>query len=243
MLAYRLSIWICDRFFSGHCTRIHDSMLEAPSEWEFAYSLDWEPWVDASDEIRELLEQGNAIRDADMEAAFRLWLQAADAGSIQAMVAVGQCYDYGAGAEKDFGLAQEYYYRALCAGSWRATIDYAWLLERHGHLEHAEHVLADGVRAEFIPAFFRLASFRYRHSKSRKTRREIRPLLERAAEAGHPGAELMLARLMAQGKFGFRERRRGFGQIRRIVRRFSAEQDAKDSSGPGGTPAPATAAG
>ena len=141
---------------------------------------------------------------SDPAASLKLYRKAADAGSVWAMEMVGWFYDVGRGVSADFGQAQEYYYRALCAGSWMATIKYARLLEKHGYDDYWPNVLEDGVRADFIPAYYWLAWFRYKHAKNAEERRAVRPLLDHAAAAGHPGAEVLLIRSLLLGRFGIR---------------------------------------
>jgi TPR repeat protein len=174
------------------------------SDWERAHANESELWSDQSDEARELVAQARSLSDSDPAAALELYKKAADAGSVWAMEMTGRYYDIGKGVPEDFGQAQEYYYRALCAGSWMATIKYARLLERHGYHDYWSNVLEDGVRADFIPAFYWLAWFRYKHAKSAEERRAVRPLLEHAAAAGHPAAEVLLIRSLLLGRFGLR---------------------------------------
>ncbi|MDQ4086411.1 MAG: hypothetical protein M3177_00115 [Pseudomonadota bacterium] len=172
--------------------------------WERAHSNDAELWQEETARNRELNEQAYAVEDTDPAAAFRLYLEAAEAGSPWGMEMVGRHYDWGIGVEADFQKAAEYYHRALSAGSWMATIGYARLLEEHGYQDDCERVLEDGVASDFVPAYFCLAWIRYQRCKSRAACREIRPLLEYAASKGHPAAKVTLTRLMARGKFGLR---------------------------------------
>ncbi|MFA6117035.1 MAG: hypothetical protein WC729_23760 [Sphingomonas sp.] len=115
----------------------------------------------------------------------------------------------GTGVPPDFEQAQEYYRRAISGGSWMATIGYARLLALHGHYDHCEKLLEDGVGSDFIPAYFWLAWFRHERSPGGKARRAVKPLLEYAADKGHPGAKIILGRWLTIGKFGIREIPRG----------------------------------
>ncbi|MGQ0589217.1 MAG: hypothetical protein ACT4N8_06760 [Sphingosinicella sp.] len=142
------------------------------------------------------------MRDADPEAAFRMLLEAAEAGSAWATEAVARHYHAGTVVAADFDHAADHYYRAICAGSWLATIGYARLLAEHGDADESEAVLEDGVRQDFVPAYFWLARLRYDRSPTRATCREIRSLLDYAAKRGHPDAKQTLGRLMMKGKFG-----------------------------------------
>lgn len=201
-------------------------------EWERRHSNDWEMWSEQSDRARELNQQASELRESDPDAALRLRIEAADSGSVWAMQIVGWHYDTGTGVEESFDRSQEYYYRALCAGSWSVTIRYARLLERYGHRDHWEHVLQDGVKSDFVPSFYWLAWLRYKNSKSLQTRRDIRPLLERAVEAGRPAAEVMLGRLLLFGRYGLREIPRGVQMLRSFVAKRLREGEASTRTKP-----------
>ena len=84
-----------------------------------------------------------------------------------------------------------------------ATIHYARLLAELGHYDACERTLENGVASDFVPAYFWLAWCRYEQSKTTKVRGEVRPLLEYAAEKGHPEAKILLARWMALGKLAY----------------------------------------
>jgi len=184
------------------CEALWLSHWDQSNGWERANSNHDELWWRDSDRNRALIEEAQARQLADPEAAFRLLLEAAEAGSPWAMESVGWYYDTGTVVAADFDRAADYYHRAIRAGSWMATIGYARLLAEHGHFDECEEVLRDGVRLDFVPAFFWLAELRYERSPTRATCREIRPLLDYAAEQGHPGAKQTLGRLMVKGKFG-----------------------------------------
>lgn len=121
------------------------------------------------------------------------------------------------------------YRRAIESGSWFATIGYARLLADHGHFAKCEALLGDGVEQDFIPAFYRLARVRLQQSPGGKTRRAVRPLLERAAEAGHPGAARDLARMKARGQFGFLEIPAGYREVRRLAGRLMESEEGMPS--------------
>src|SRR3569623_2135435 len=136
------------------------------------------------------------------------------------MQSVGVRYHIGAGVTADFERAEKYYRRAISEGSQMATILYVRLLAKHGYRERCEQVVEDAVQTGCIPAFYWLAWFRLELSKSRKTAREIAPLVEYAAKEGHPGAEVMLGRLLLSGTLGLPGNPRGL----RIFRGFVARQ-------------------
>lgn len=222
-MACKLCAWLLGRF-APNCDPVRDSITDASSAWERAESNDYELWCEQPARARRLAEKALAAQDSDPEAAFRMHLEAADAGSVWAMEVVASCYHRGTAAEADFIRAQDYYYRALCGGSWMATIGYARLLAGQGYFEQCEEVLEDGVQNDFIPAYFWLAWYRYRRNQTAETCREIRPLLEVAAGRGHPEAELMLARLMARGRLGLRDIPKGLGRLLEMAGKFPPKQ-------------------
>ncbi|HEV7660504.1 MAG TPA: hypothetical protein VGO55_11730 [Allosphingosinicella sp.] len=207
----------CETLWAAHWNR--------SNAWERANSNQDELWWSDSGRNRALIEEARTHLDADPEAAFRMFLEAAEAGSA-AMEAVGWHYDTGTVVAADFDRAADYYHRAIGAGSWMATIGYARLLAEHGHFDACENVLRDGVRLDFVPAYFWLAWLRSERAPTRATCREIRPLLDHAAEQGHPGAMLTLARLMAKGRFGILAIPRGLRLLRETMPPILPRPDA-----------------
>jgi len=214
----------CDRFwewFWGHT-----------DAWERAHSNDRELWSKESDKTRETLKEAAAMSETD-PAALQLYLKAAEAGSVISMGRVGWQYWTGTGTAPDLAKAQEYYRRAIQGGSWTATIHYARLLAELGHHDTCETVLKDGVAVGFVPAYFWLAWLRYKRSKTREVCREVRPMLEYAAKAGHPGARRKLAQWMLFGRFGPREIFRGILLSLRLAHEYAGEaaKDAPEAAG------------
>ena len=131
-----------------------------------------------------MIQRAAKIEDTDPPAAFQLYLEAAEAGSTWSLEKIGWHYWTGTGVAADPQMALEYYHRAICGGSWMATIYYARLLSELGHHDDCERTLENGVASDFVPAYFWLAWFRYQQSKTTNVRREVRPLVEYAAEKG-----------------------------------------------------------
>jgi TPR repeat protein len=208
------------------CEALWTSHWDQSNAWERANSNQDELWWTDSDRNRALIEEAQARQGADPEAAFQMLLEAAEAGSAGAMESVGWHYDSGTVVTADFDRAADYYRRAICAGSWMATIAYARLLAEHGHFDECENVLRDGVRLDFVAAYFWLAWLRYDRSPTRATCREIRPLLDYAAEQGHPGAKQTLGRLMTKGKFGILAIPRGLKLLRETMPPILSRSDA-----------------
>jgi TPR repeat protein len=187
------------------CNRFRDRLWQRSDAWERAHSNDSELWAEESDENRKLINLALVLERTDAAAAFRLHLEAAEARSVWSTQKIGWHYQTGTGVAADSVMALEYYHRAICAGSWMATLHYARLLAEVGRYDDCVSTLEQGVASDFVPAYFWLAWFRYERSKSRKVCEEVRSLLEYAASHGHPAANFKLARWMLFGKFGPRK--------------------------------------
>lgn len=199
------------------CDALWRSHWDQSDAWERAHSNEDELWWRDSDRNRRLIEEAYSREDADAGAAFQLYLEAAEAGSPWALEAIASHYYAGRVVAADFERAADHYRRAIDAGSWMATISYARLLDAHGHVDEAEALLLDGVRRDFIPAYFWLACLRYDRNPTRATCRAIRPLLEYAGGQGHPGAKQTLGRLMAKGKLGLLAIPKGLRLLRQTM--------------------------
>lgn len=224
MLCKWLRSWLGPEFDAGGKYCIDDKS----DVWERAHSNDAELW--ASEPDLDRLKEAGAISKSDPQAAFQIYLDLAQHGSVRAMLRVAWHYGFGKGAvvTPDFRIAADWYIRAIRAGSWMATRYYAQLLAKHRYFAECEDVLDEGVKKNWIPAFYWLAWCRLQQSQSRKTYREVKPLLEYAAGKGHPWAQLRLARCMAKGKFGLRQIPRGFKLFREQVAICVAEMEAQE---------------
>lgn len=224
----RLCAWLCDRLCPPDASS--DAIWRAAKLWEDRYGTQWEP-AEGGDTLRERWDEADKLFDENPAASLAIHIELAEGGSAHSMLIAGDRYWVGQGTQRDIARAEGYYRRALGAGSWKATIRYAVLLFEQGAHDKWPSTLQDGVHNGFIPSFFWLAWYRYKLSPCRQTAREVRPLLETAAEAGHPGAAVVLARWMAQGKLGLREVPRGFRMMLAIVRSHaeSANRDKGES--------------
>ena len=186
------------------CDRWWKRLWDDTTLWEYAASNDAELLAAETPGTRALIEQPEVLREADDAAAFALCLEAAEAGSGSAMHSTGVHYHNGTSVEPDPERAQEYYRRAVEAGSWLATVHYARFLAEHGFHDECETVLKDGVAAKFVPSYFWLAYLRSSRLQTRSAYREARPLLEYAAAQGHPAAQVFRAHFLVLGKLGIR---------------------------------------
>ncbi|QDX24845.1 sel1 repeat family protein [Sphingomonas suaedae] len=203
----------CERAF-------YTALSTATEDWETNFTADGGFWPDETEQNQTLIDRAKTLRQTDPDAALKLYIEAADAGSPLASETVGWHYSTGTSVAVDRAVAGGYYYRAACAGSWRATIYYAGILEVEGYPDHVEQVLKDGMVADFVPSFFWLAWFRFRRGPKPGMYREVGPWMEYAAARGHPWAEFALARWMARGKLGIRNIPRGLRQYFAVYQRF-----------------------
>ncbi len=184
---------------------VWDSLWAELDDWEKRHANCDEIFLLESDDNRDRIEAIYEIGKTDKEQAFESYLALAESGSVWCAENVAWHYHSGTGVPADFEQSKRYYRRAITGGSWSATLGYAVLLDAHGYHEACDAVLKDGIGCDFVPAYFRLAWFRYQRSPDRATAREIRPLLDYAAREGHPTAKFMLAKFMLRGWFGARE--------------------------------------
>ncbi len=198
---------ICDRLIPPERSR--EAFWRYVNEWEVAFARDWEPWH-PSDEVWDRVEALAPILRSDPAAGINELVELAELGSAWAARHLGGNYRYGYGVDQDIKLAEYYYDKALHAGSWMGSRDLAGLIFSHSISEEWEAILKDGDAAGFVPSTFRLAWYSYKRSPTRSTARELRPLLERASQAGHPGARDLLGGWKIAGKFGLREIWRGY---------------------------------
>jgi TPR repeat protein len=206
------------------CERYWARLWARSDAWERAHPYVAGGWSAETAPNRELMDRAYDLWGSDPDAAFKLFLEAGEAGSPWALDIVARQYEDGGLVDADAAAAERYYRRAIEAGSWPATIDYARLLDGQGRHGECDEVLEGGVSTGFDPAFFWLARLRYERRPTRKTCREVRPLLEHAAGKGHPLAQAMLFKWMSLGRFGLREIPKGIAMGLRWAARIDREE-------------------
>jgi TPR repeat protein len=184
------------------CQLIRERLWERTDDWERDASNEAELWAADPPQARELALRAGELFESSPAAAFQLHSQAADAGSAWSMERLAWHYWTGTGVEANPAAALAQYRRAISAGSWVATLSCARLLAELGHWQEAESMLNKGVEKSFVPARYWLAWLRYERTPTSETCKQVRPLLESAARAGHPAARVTLASWMARGKLG-----------------------------------------
>lgn len=89
----------------------------------------------SQDEINDILDEADAYRDGtngkkqDYKKAMALYLQAADAGDMYAMNAIGLLYDNGQGVKENDATAFEWFTKAADAGNYVAMSNVGNMLE------------------------------------------------------------------------------------------------------------------
>lgn len=204
------------------CEQFWDSFWKRCYAWEREHSNEDELLAQESEQSLKIIQRASALHDEDPAGAFRLYIEAVDAGSVWSMEAVGWRYWTGTGVAVDSCQAGNYYRLAVAEGSQMARIDYARLLAENKQHDECERLLEQGLASEFIPAYFWLARLRFDRFKSSKVAREVRPMLQHAASEGHPGAQHMLSKLMLTGKFGLSEIPYGLVSAVRWTLKFAA---------------------
>ncbi|MEO7553742.1 MAG: hypothetical protein ABIT10_08080 [Alteraurantiacibacter sp.] len=226
MSTCRFCNWIRRRLCVA-CGDYWTSLYDAWTRWDRNASNEWELWEANSVVHIERLDAAHELESSDPAAALAIYTDVAEAGSVWAMEQAGRFHAAGFGTAADFELAQQWYLRAIGAGSWYATIRHARLLNRHGRAEHCRQVLQGGVDADYVPAQYWLARLTYFANPTRLTARRIASLLEQAVIAGHPGARHLQIHLMLRGKLGLRNIWRGLGAALTYCRDFGCNPEPR----------------
>ncbi|MDP4538187.1 hypothetical protein Q9K01_00915 [Qipengyuania sp. DY56-A-20] len=182
--------------------------------WERAHSNSAE--ILASDphssQVYDVLEATDVHEDGQ----FQIWLSLARDGSIYSMNQAAHCYEIGRGIALDLAEAERWYAEASARGSEIAMIRCAHQMAGRGDYESCVEILQRGVDSAWAPALFWQSWYRLEQCEDAKTNRMVRPMLQAASDAGHPGADWYLARLMARGVFGPENKAAGRQRIMEI---------------------------
>jgi TPR repeat protein len=160
--------------------------------------------IKAADPFIDEANEAAALLDDDPDQAVSLLLDLAKRGSVWSMTHLGWCYLYGEGTPSSLPDAEHWYRLAYEAGSDRGLLGYAWLLHHRGAVDETAAVYAAGAARDWAPALYRSASLSLWRARTVKERLAMMPMLTRAAEAGSPDAQLLLAQYMLRGSFGVR---------------------------------------
>ncbi|MFM5894980.1 MAG: tetratricopeptide repeat protein [Novosphingobium sp.] len=213
------------------CEANYAAFWRASSDWEYSETGYSHDFYDESEANQRRLDEARELLATDPPAAYASYLELANAGSMTAMFHLALCLEAGTGVDCNLDQALHWYGEGLDAGSWTSALEYARLLDRTGDREACDKLLQSGVNAGLATAAYRLARYQYNRSQMRRTAREIRPLLDRAIEKGHPGATFFLSELMTKGKLGLGNIFAGIRMGAAAIGNVAAETQEKPDNG------------
>lgn len=196
--------------------------------WERDHSNNWDLLDKDGAAVSQQFDQADALFERDHERAVAIYHSLAEGGSAWAMRQVARFHLRGSIGEVDEKQAEAWYRRALLAGSNYAYVDLAELYRRQERGKEWKSLLEQGAATGFAPASYRLAWFQYQQNPTRLTARHVRPLLEEAAQAGHPGARWLLYGWQMRGTFGFGEIRQGLRDFWAMRQDFHRDRKARE---------------
>ncbi len=202
-------------------------LWEKADDFDEATSNERTLWNEHPDEIHELHIRARSLKDGDPARSYALHREAADAGLTRSMISLGSYHEEGIGCAKDMDQAIDHYHDAILARSWNATIYYANALAHQKNFSLSFEVLEDGIDGNYLAAYFWLPWLRFKQNSSRKTCREVRPLIDQAIEHGHPAGRWLLAKMLMRGKFGLGQIKTGFDLAMELGSELQDELDAK----------------
>ena len=208
--------FLCDRFCPQEVKP--GEIWRLSHKWEEDQSNEWELWDAQSAEMKQACETAIALAASDAIASTEMLVSLADRGSSFAARRAGWLYENGSGVETSLGKAELYYTKAHNRGSSLAALDLARVLRRKTSTGKWESILDGAVQAGFAPASFWLGWYRYEGDRKNSVAREVAPLIESAALAGHPGARLTLALWMSRGYLGWLRILAGFKAFAALYR-------------------------
>jgi hypothetical protein len=194
--------WLCARINAG-CAETHAEFWRRANAWDFEQADDTA--LLERDTEQDRIKEAFLVRETDPEAGFQRLLELAEHGSVWSMNHVANSFHRGLGIARDPTKAEDWFRRAFEGGSEYAQLRYGKILGQIGDFDKCEKVFAVGVAKDWAPALYWSARYRLRRSNTRKTLKQIRPLLERASAKGSVPAYQLLASATLWGGFGLRE--------------------------------------
>jgi TPR repeat protein len=224
----RVVRWICPE-----CVATIKAYWDASRDWEYSETGYYDLFDADTEAQRERFRQADSALEISPADAFNDFRELAREGSIVSMHLVAWCYSSGTGVRANSSRARRWYYKAIVAGSWCATIDYARLLDKEGWYAECDEVLNDGIKAGLATSHYWLARLRFQRAPGRATAQAAKGLLEYAVDRGHLGAQVALSNLYVSGRLGLRNIPRGFRLMRERSRKYPVgfEKDLNVSDG------------
>lgn len=210
------------RFICAECDDSVQAFHKLCSDWDYDEAGYFDMLDIEGEESREKIKQAWELFDSNPDDAFLIFLRCARSGSPIAMYWVGYCYDVGSGILADTWKAEQWYTKAINAGSWFALLARAKLFDSTGRIEECDAGLQEGMDAGFGWAHYWMARLRYLRSPNRRTAKTVKHLLETAMEKGHPKAEYAFGRLCFSGRLGLGQIGRGIRMLRAHIEKYPA---------------------
>ena len=173
--------------------------------WQYGQAQANDRAIWDNDPRKEQMREADAAFKIAPVIGFHRILAFAEQGSVWSMAWVGWAYSKGRGTLRDVVLAEDWNRRAFEGGSHWGLLGYGSSLWLRGDFVKCEQVYGVGAANDLAPALYWLALCRLHLCDTRKTLREVRPLLERASAQGCLAARYWLAKWMLRGRFGLRE--------------------------------------
>ena len=164
----------------------------------------------AFDEVRSKVDVGEAawgalklVHERKMEDAIMAWKEAALAGHPIAQLNLGEIYEHGHGAVKDYTEAASYYKMAATSGVAEAQHNLGMLYKRGQGLEKSDELAAEFVRKAadqgLADAQHKMGKFCARGKGVNEDTAAAVEWLSKAARQGHEKAKADLDTLKATG--------------------------------------------
>jgi uncharacterized protein len=157
----------------------------------------------------EALRRFHGMLSTDPVAALAGLKELAGRGSVSSMVYIAHAYRHGTGTGVDLFQSNEWYRRAMDAGSPLASYELARNYMNAKDYDRVIEMWSLGAENRYPPSMHMLGVSYARGWRVPKNLNKARELLEGAADQGHLYAKAKLRCLLMRGGFGFRERLRG----------------------------------
>ena len=159
----------------------------------------------------ERLRKAYDLRGRNPEIAMAEFKALAEIGSVMSLAYLGEAFETGNGAEKDFTKSEYWYEKAYEKGYVKGIFSLAKQQFSGKNYAKAEELFKKCVQKDYLPSFFWLAHLYIKNpNEDYRSIDKAIDLLEIGASRGHVFAKRQLAGLLIKGHSGFKGRFRGF---------------------------------